>query len=95
MCISRLPSLPTLVVKTRKRHGFSRVTKRRRNGTWLQPLRGAGASPATTVQFHYDWRGRRDYVIDQDSNKTSYGYDDADRLLTVTDAQSPTNGVTT
>jgi YD repeat-containing protein len=34
----------------------------------------------TFTYFHYDWRGRSDYVIDQDSNKTSYGYDDADRL---------------
>jgi YD repeat-containing protein len=47
------------------------------------------------VQFHYDWRGRRDYVIDQNGNKTSYGYDDADRLTSVTDAQTPTAGVTT
>jgi len=52
-------------------------------------------SPATTVQFHYDWRGRRDYVIDQNGNKTSYGYDDADRVITITDAQSPTPGITT
>src|SRR5216684_4602623 len=52
-------------------------------------------STATTVQFHYDWRGRRDYVIDQNNNKTTYGYDDADRLLTVTDSQTPTAGVTT
>jgi YD repeat-containing protein len=29
-------------------------------------------SPATTVQFHYDWRGRRDYVIDQNSEKTTF-----------------------
>jgi YD repeat-containing protein len=33
-------------------------------------------------------------VIDQNSNKTSYAYDDADRLISVTDAQTPTAGVT-
>ena len=43
-------------------------------------------------QFHYDYRGRRDYVIDQNGNKTSYGYDDAHRLISVTDVQSPTAG---
>ncbi len=48
----------------------------------------------TAVQFHYDYRGRRDYVLDQNSEKTSYAYDDADRLISVTDAQSPTPGVT-
>ena len=49
----------------------------------------------TSVQFHYDYRGRRDWVQDQNGNKTTYGYDDADRLISVTDAQSPTPGVTT
>ena len=48
----------------------------------------------TSIQFHYDYRGRRDYVIDQNGQKTSYGYDDADRLISVTDSQSPTPGVT-
>ena len=48
-----------------------------------------------SIQFHYDYRGRRDYVIDQNGFKTIYGYDDADRLISVTDAQSPTAGVTT
>ena len=52
---------------------------------------GATAS----ITYHYDYRGRRDYVIDQNNFKTSYGYDDADRLTSVTDAQSPTAGVTT
>jgi RHS repeat-associated protein len=51
---------------------------------------GATAS----VTFHYDWRGRRDWVQDQNGFKTTYGYDDADRLISVTDAQSPTPGVT-
>jgi YD repeat-containing protein len=51
---------------------------------------GATAS----VTFHYDWRGRRDYVIDQNSKRTTYGYDDADRLISVTDPQSPTAGLT-
>ena len=36
-----------------------------------------------------------DYVIDQNSHKTTYGYDDADRMTSVTDAQTPTAGVTT
>ena len=51
-----------------------------------------GATAAIT--FHYDWRGRRDWVQDQNGNKTINGYDDADRLISVTDAQSPTPGVT-
>jgi YD repeat-containing protein len=51
-----------------------------------------GATAAIT--FHYDWRGRRDWVQDQNGNKTTNGYDDADRLISVTDAQSPTPGVT-
>ena len=51
---------------------------------------GATAS----VQFHYDYRGRRDYVIDQNGKQTTYAYDDADRMISVTDAQSPTPGVT-
>jgi RHS repeat-associated protein len=46
----------------------------------------------TSVQFHYDYRGRRDWVQDQNGNKTTYAYDDADRLISVTDPQS---GVTT
>jgi RHS repeat-associated protein len=49
----------------------------------------------TSVQFHYDYRGRRDWVQDQNGKRTTYAYDDADRLLSVTDAQSPTAGVTT
>jgi RHS repeat-associated protein len=49
----------------------------------------------TNVQIHHDYRGRRDYVIDQNGFKTIYGYDDADRLTSVTDAQSPSAGVTT
>lgn len=48
----------------------------------------------TPVQFHYDYRGRRDSVTDQNSNKTTYTYDDADRLVAVTDAQTPTPGAT-
>jgi RHS repeat-associated protein len=52
---------------------------------------GATAS----ISFDYDWRGRRDWVQDQNGFKTYYGYDDADRLTSVTDAQSPTPGVTT
>jgi len=48
----------------------------------------------TSVTFHYDYRGRRDSVTDQNSKKTTYAYDDADRLVSVTDAQSPTPGVT-
>jgi len=52
-------------------------------------------SQTTSVQFHYDWRGRRDWVIDQNSLKTTYGYDDANRLISVTDPQTPTPGVTT
>ena len=53
--------------------------------------------PAATasITFDYDWRGRRDWVQDQNGLKTYYGYDDADRLTSVTDAQSPTPGVTT
>jgi len=47
-----------------------------------------------SVTFHYDYRGRRDSVTDQNSKKTTYAYDDADRLTAVTDAQSPTPGVT-
>jgi YD repeat-containing protein len=31
---------------------------------------------------------------DQNGNRTTYAYDDADRLISVTDAQSPTAGVT-
>jgi YD repeat-containing protein len=34
-------------------------------------------------------------VIDQNGFKTIYGYDDADRIISVTDPQSPTAGVTT
>ena len=49
----------------------------------------------TSITFDYDWRGRRDWVQDQNGFKTYYGYDDADRLTSVTDAQSPTPGVTT
>jgi RHS repeat-associated protein len=49
----------------------------------------------TNIQIHHDYRGRRDYVIDQNGFKTTYGYDDADRLISVTDAQTPTAGVTT
>jgi len=48
----------------------------------------------TSIQFHYDYRGRRDWIIDQNGFKTTYAYDDADRLTSVTDAQSPTPGVT-
>jgi len=47
-----------------------------------------------SVAFHYDYRGRRDSVTDQNANKTTYGYDDADRLVSVTDAQTPTAGLT-
>src|SRR5262249_33672049 len=46
------------------------------------------------VQFHYDYRGRRDSVTDQNGNVTRYAYDDADRLIPVTDSQTPTAGVT-
>src|SRR5262249_37796232 len=49
----------------------------------------------TTVQFGYDFRGRRTSVTDQNGKVTTYAYDDADRLTSVTDAQTPTAGVTT
>ena len=38
---------------------------------------------------------RRHTATDQNGKVTTYGYDDADRLTTVTDAQTPTAGVTT
>jgi YD repeat-containing protein len=50
--------------------------------------------PIFPVQFHYDYRGRRDKVTDQNGKVTQYAYDDADRLTSVTDAQTPTAGVT-
>src|SRR5437667_11327444 len=48
-----------------------------------------------TTMFGYDYRGRRTSVTDQNSKTTTYAYDDADRLISVTDAQTPTAGVTT
>src|SRR5258708_29761936 len=46
------------------------------------------------VRFGYDNRGRRHTVTDQNLNVTTYDYDDADRLIKVTDAQTPTPGIT-
>jgi len=48
----------------------------------------------SSVTFHYDYRGRRDSVTDQNGNKTTYGYDDADHLTSIIDPQTPTPGVT-
>jgi RHS repeat-associated protein len=50
----------------------------------------------TTTTYHYEnTRGRLDKVTDQNGKITQYAYDDADRLISVTDAQTPTAGVTT
>ena len=51
-----------------------------------------GATRAIT--FGYDYRGRRISVTDQNGNTTQYAYDDADRLTSVTDAQTPNAGTT-
>ncbi len=59
----------------------------------LKTITYPGATASIT--FDYDWRGRRDWIQDQNGFKTYYAYDDADRLTSVTDAQSPTPGVTT
>ncbi len=48
----------------------------------------------TTTQFAYDTRGRRTFATDQNGKVTTYAYDDADRLISVTDAQTPTPGLT-
>ena len=39
----------------------------------------------TSGSFGYDYRGRRISAIDQNGKTTTYAYDDADRLLSVTD----------
>jgi len=37
--------------------------------------------------FGYDTRGRRTSVTDQNGKQTTYAYDDADRLASVTDGR--------
>jgi len=50
---------------------------------------------STTVINQYDsTRGRLHTVTDQNNKVTTYDYDDADRLIKVTDAQTPTAGAT-
>jgi len=41
---------------------------------------------SSSMQFAYDYRGRRISVTDQNSETTNYAYDDADRLTSVKDA---------
>jgi RHS repeat-associated protein len=48
----------------------------------------------THVDIGYDYRGRRTTVTDQNGKITTYAYDDEDRLVSVTDAQTPNPGVT-
>jgi RHS repeat-associated protein len=50
---------------------------------------------STRVKYQYDpVRGRLTQTTDQNNLVTQYAYDDAGRLISVTDAQSPTPGVT-
>ncbi len=39
----------------------------------------------STAGFTYDYRGRRITATDQNGKTTTYAYDDADRLTSVTD----------
>src|SRR5260370_39730558 len=59
----------------------------------LPSVPGSHGSTGTTT-FGYDYRGRRTSVTDQNGKTTTYTYDDADRLLTVTDAATPGNVTT-
>ena len=52
----------------------------------MNRLTGITYPDGTSVGFGYDYRGRRTTATDQNNKTTTYVYDDADRLTSVTDA---------